>query len=225
MESISCQTKHSYRSHEQTAAHRPKKTRKRSGETSRHHCQPSKFSTYHEIAVLRPRAYTIVWSLRQGWVLFQTSMRFQWNPFYEAFHRIRLSSIMQYLIYLIFSLPGFYPLPHYSSLYVTIIGEKHPEISESLPVINLITFKISSNLVQVVKGLTPPILGSDSDSESLAASNASNTSSSSSTEILCLLAILSRKRIELVLSVRHRQIKVSYKLLKKIELQRKIRAQ
>jgi len=59
---------------------------------------------------------------------------------------------------------GFYPPLPYSSLYVTTTGEKHPEISESLPVINLTTSKISSNLVQVVKGLHPPIVGSDSDS-------------------------------------------------------------
>ena len=59
---------------------------------------------------------------------------------------------------------GFYPPLPYSSLYVTTTGEKDPEISESLPVINLTTSKISSNLVQVVKGLHPPIVGSDSDS-------------------------------------------------------------
>ena len=42
-------------------------------------------------------------------------------------------------------------------------------------------------------------------------------------KVLCLLAILSRN--ELVSSVRHRQIKVSYELLKDFVLQRKISAQ
>jgi len=81
---------------------------------------------------------------------------------------------------------GFYHSLPYSSLYVTTTGEKDLEISESLPVINLTTSKISSNLVQVVKGLHPPIVGSDSDSESSTASNASNTSSGSSAESLVL---------------------------------------
>jgi len=55
--------------------------------------------------------------------------------------------------------------------------EKDHEVSASLPVINLTTSKTSSNLVQVVKGLSLSIVGSDSDSESSAASNVSNTSS------------------------------------------------
>jgi len=84
---------------------------------------------------------------------------------------VRQQSTMYWLI-------GFYAPPPYSSLYVTTTGKKVPEISESLPVINLTTSKISSNLVQIVKGLNPPIVGSDSDSESSAASNVSNTGSS-----------------------------------------------
>jgi len=91
-------------------------------------------------------------------------------------------------------LMGFYPPPPYSNLYVTTTGKKDPEISESLPVLNLTTSKISSNLVQVVKGLNPPIVGSDSDSESSAASNASNTSSSSSAKSLVLAGNLVKKR-------------------------------
>jgi len=91
-------------------------------------------------------------------------------------------------------LMGFYPPPPYSSLYVTTTGEKDLEISESLPVINLTTSKISSNLVQIVKGLHPPIMGSDSNSESSAASNASNTSSSSSAESLIPAGNLVKKR-------------------------------
>jgi len=89
---------------------------------------------------------------------------------------------------------GFYPPPPYSSVYVTTTGEKDLEISESLPVINLTTSKISSNLVQVVKGLNPSIVGSDSDSESSAASNVSNTSSVSSAESLVLAGNLVKKR-------------------------------
>jgi len=58
-------------------------------------------------------------------------------------------------------LMGFYSPPPYSSLYVKTTGKKDPEISESLPVINLTTSKISSNLVQVVKGLNPSVVGSD----------------------------------------------------------------
>ena len=94
-------------------------------------------------------------------------------------------------------LMGFCPPPPYSSLYVITTGEKDPEISESLPVINLTTFKISSNLVQVVKGLNPSIVGSDSDAESSAASNVSNTSSGSSAESLVLAGNLVKKRARL----------------------------
>jgi len=92
---------------------------------------------------------------------------------------------------------GIYPPHPYSSLYVTTTGENDPEISESLPVINLTTSKISSNLVHVAKGLNPPIMGSDSDSESSAASNASNTSSGSSAEYLVLAGNLVKKRARL----------------------------
>jgi len=88
---------------------------------------------------------------------------------------------------------GFYPPPPYLSLYVTTIGEKDPEISESSPVINLTTSKISFNLVQVVKGLNPSFMGSDSNSESSAASNFFNTSSGSSAESLVLAGNLVKK--------------------------------
>jgi len=103
---------------------------------------------------------------------------------------VRQQSTMHWLM-------GFYPPPPYSSLYMTTNGEKDPEISESLPVINLTTSKISSNLVQVVKGLNPPIVGSDSVLESFAASHAANTSSGSSAESLVLAGNLVKKRARL----------------------------
>jgi len=100
---------------------------------------------------------------------------------------VRQQSTMYWLM-------AFYPPPSYSSLYVTTTWEKDPEISESLPVIILTTSKISSDLVQVVKGLNPPIVGSDSESESSAASNASSTSSGSSAESLVLAGNLVKER-------------------------------
>jgi len=103
---------------------------------------------------------------------------------------VRQQSTMYWLM-------GFYPPPPYSSLYVTTTGKKDPEISESLPVINLTTSKISSNLVQVVEGLNPSIVESDSDSESSAASHVSNTSSSSSAESLVLTGNLVKKQARL----------------------------
>jgi len=103
---------------------------------------------------------------------------------------VRQQSTMYWLM-------GFYRRPPYSSLYVTTTGEKDPDISESLPVINLTTSKISSNLVQVVQGFNPPLVGSESDSESSASSNASNTNSSSPAESLVLAGNLVKKRARL----------------------------
>jgi len=125
---------------------------------------------------------------------------------------VRQQSTMYWLM-------GFYPPPPYSSLCLTTTGKKDPEISESLPVINLTTSKISSNLVQVVKGLNPSIVGSDSDSESSAASHVSNTNSGSSAESLVLTGNL----VKLVSNVENRQIKVSYELLRNFVFQIKIR--
>jgi len=122
----------------------------------------------------------------------------------------------------IYCLMRLYPPPPYASLYVTTIGEQDPEISESLPVINLTTSKISSNLVQVVKGLNPSIVGSDSDSESSAASDVSNTSSSSSAESLVLAGNLVKKRAGLKRRKSSDQGKL--RVVKKIVFHRKIRA-
>jgi len=91
-------------------------------------------------------------------------------------------------------LMGFYHFSPYSSLCVTTTGEKDPEISESLPVINLTKSKIRSNLLHVVKRLNPPIVGSDSDSVSSAASIDSNSRSSSFAESLVLAGNLVNKR-------------------------------
>jgi len=77
--------------------------------------------------------------------------------------------------------------------------------------------------VQVVKGLNPSIVGSDSDAESSTASNVSNTSSGSSAESLVLAGNLVKKRA--CLKRRTSSDQGNLRVVKNFVFQRKIRAQ